>query len=1017
MGSRVVSFLLNFCGSAGMLVFLWKVSRLNIQLIYWQDIVGIFVTIVATGIAVDELSRRVKFPLSVLGVVGFIMAAILGVCDSYIPWVRSWFRSIHWFGKILVSGGIVGCSFFISWFGVEFFGEIIGSAFENDNEVKNPCEKHWTLRILEVLLCTSAVAYLVYEGFVYETKKGMIVCCTLGGLLAIWDLYKIWLNVDFTGRGAYGLAMKYYKGDGVDKDLTKSIKFFLKAAKRGHVLAQYWTAHSYANSLGVMENQSEAFKWYHKAAKKGDADAQYAVATRLQEGNGVERNYTEAVRWLQDGALRGEACFQNYLGWMYENGYGVEKDYVEAVKWYRKAAKQNDATAQRNMGLCYEYARGVEKDLAVALKWYEKAGANGSAKSKHDVERIRKMLNEDLDDDEAEEDVDGSGEEYDDDDEYDDEDSPEDEYDNEDEGEDADEDDGENEDDDEYEGEDENDENVDDDDDDTDPMEELNAMIGLESVKHEVAELKDFMELQNIRRKHGLKGGKVSCHCVFTGNPGTGKTTVARIIARIYHQLGVIKTSKLIEIDRAGLVAEYQGQTAIKTNEVIDSALDGVLFIDEAYTLADGGDGDYSKEAITTLLKRMEDERDRLVVIVAGYTNEMRRFMDMNPGLKSRFTRTINFPDYSEADLAEIFLKMVSEDDYVLTDEADDAARLSIHNLLKKKDKNFANARSVRNLYDETIRRMSQRLVKCKGRKTKKLLSTIRAEDLPGGNMGSVDDVEKILAEVNSMIGLSSVKEELKRLVASIRAQKAREADGVESMTMSYHCVFTGNPGTGKTTIARVIAKMYHALGILSTDKVIEVDRSKLVAEYVGQTAVKTNDAVDSALDGVLFIDEAYSLAPKYKEDFGQEAIDTLLKRMEDERNRLVVIVAGYTNEMETFINSNPGLQSRFTRTIEFPDYSAQELTKIFTSLVAKHKFTASKGCEIAFLKAMEDAVSRKDEKFGNGRFVRNCFEKIVEQQALRLAKLKSTSKKQRYELTMDDVAATLPKVDSSENK
>jgi len=244
-----------------------------------------------------------------------------------------------------------------------------------------------------------------------------------------------------------------------------------------------------------------------------------------------------------------------------------------------------------------------------------------------------------------------------------------------------------------------------------DPYEELNSLIGLESVKDEVNSLANFVKVQKKREAQGLKTSSVSYHCVFTGSPGTGKTTVARILARIYKDLGVVKSGHLVETDRSGLIAEYVGQTAVKTNAVVDSALNGVLFIDEAYALLDSkGMGGYGNEAIATLLKRMEDDRDSLVVIVAGYTNEMKNFIDSNPGLQSRFTRYINFPDYSSDDLYKIFMMRAKKYSYVLDDDADKYLKESLENTVAHKTRNFGNARYVRNLFEKAITNQANRL-------------------------------------------------------------------------------------------------------------------------------------------------------------------------------------------------------------------------------------------------------------------------------------------------------------------
>ncbi|MCL2074406.1 MAG: DUF4236 domain-containing protein [Marinilabiliaceae bacterium] len=246
----------------------------------------------------------------------------------------------------------------------------------------------------------------------------------------------------------------------------------------------------------------------------------------------------------------------------------------------------------------------------------------------------------------------------------------------------------------------------------TDFREELNSLIGLTSVKTEISTLANFIKIQQERQSKGLKTSQPSYHCVFTGNPGTGKTTVARIVAEIYKELGILKKGHLVETDRSGLVAEYVGQTAVKTNKIIDTALDGILFIDEAYSLISESGNDYGKEAIATLLKRMEDNRDRLVVILAGYTTEMQQFIDSNPGLQSRFNRYIEFSDYSDVELYQIFELNLKQFDYTIAENAIIPLQEYLTKTIINKDKNFGNARFVRNLFEKTIERQANRLSK-----------------------------------------------------------------------------------------------------------------------------------------------------------------------------------------------------------------------------------------------------------------------------------------------------------------
>ncbi len=261
----------------------------------------------------------------------------------------------------------------------------------------------------------------------------------------------------------------------------------------------------------------------------------------------------------------------------------------------------------------------------------------------------------------------------------------------------------------------------------SDPIEKLNSLIGLNSVKSEIISLKNFLKIQIERNKQGLKQTSISYHCVFTGNPGTGKTTVARILAEVYKNLGIIEKGHLVETDRSGLVAEYVGQTAVKTNKIIDSALDGVLFIDEAYSLIGGGD--YGKEAIATLLKRMEDDRDRFVVILAGYTEEMQSFIDSNPGLQSRFSRYIEFPDYSAEELFKIFELKMKENEYTITDDAKIYLQTFFTDSVNNKDRNFGNGRFVRNVFEKVITRQSNRLASLPSLNSQ-ILSEITIEDL-----------------------------------------------------------------------------------------------------------------------------------------------------------------------------------------------------------------------------------------------------------------------------------------------
>ena len=540
---------------------------------------------------------------------------------------------------------------------------------------------------------------------------------------------------------------------------------------------------------------------------------------------------------------------------------------------------------------------------------------------------------------------------------------------------------------------------------------ELDSLVGLEGVKEEVRRIVNLAKVNEARRAQGLKVPPMTYHMVFTGNPGTGKTTVARIVARAFRALGIAKGGQLVETDRSGLVGRYAGETAVKTNEKVDEAIGGILFVDEAYQLASSESDDYGKEAIATLLKRMEDDRDRLIVIAAGYTDEMRDFLDANSGLRSRFSKTIEFADYTAGELAAIFRSMAKKNEFALAPDLDAGLDAAMAKLTAKRDRTFGNARFVRQLFEDATGRQANRLAES-GDLGEESLKTLTLADLGLGEKKAdvrAPTVEEVLAELDALVGLKPVKDEVRRLVATVRANRMRAEKGLENnVTMSYNFVFTGNPGTGKTTVARILGKAFRALGVLDRANFVETDRSGLVAKYEGQTAAKTNKLIDSAMGGILFIDEAYQLNQGENDQYGSEAVATLLKRMEDSRGSMVVIIAGYSEEMKRFMDINSGLASRFNRTIEFPDYSAKELADVFRSMAKKAKYRLSDDVEHWLVPYVSMLTEKRDKNFGNARWARNLFEKSVERQALRVTELGDPSAEELMTLRLSDLGVKL---------
>ena len=544
-----------------------------------------------------------------------------------------------------------------------------------------------------------------------------------------------------------------------------------------------------------------------------------------------------------------------------------------------------------------------------------------------------------------------------------------------------------------------------------DVLAELDSLVGLDEVKAEVRKLVNLAKVNEARRAQGLKVPPMSYHMVFTGNPGTGKTTVARIVARAFRALGIARTGQLVETDRSGLVGTYAGETATKTNAKVDEAIGGVLFVDEAYQLVSGDNDNYGKEAIATLIKRMEDDRDKLIVVAAGYTDEMRDFLDANPGMRSRIARTIEFPDYSAPELAAIFRSMAKKNDFTLAPDLEAGLDAAIAKLTARRDRTFGNARFVRQLFEDATGRQANRLAEA-GSLDADALKTLVLADLAVGERKAdlhAPTVEEVLAELDALTGMKPVKEEVRRLVATVKANKLRAEKGVGGdVTMSYNFVFTGNPGTGKTTVARILGRAFRALGVLDRANFVETDRSGLVAKYEGQTAAKTNKLIDSAAGGILFIDEAYQLNKGENDKYGAEAVATLLKRMEDARGTMVVIIAGYKEEMKKFMAINSGLESRFNRTIEFPDYSAKELAEIYRSMAKKAKYTLSADTDHWLEPYISMLTKERGKSFGNARWARNLFEKSIERQALRVTELADPSPEELTTIRLKDLGVKL---------
>ncbi len=549
-------------------------------------------------------------------------------------------------------------------------------------------------------------------------------------------------------------------------------------------------------------------------------------------------------------------------------------------------------------------------------------------------------------------------------------------------------------------------------------MKKLEALIGLGNIKKKIYDHINYLEFLKLRKEKGFEDDeKISLHSIFTGNPGTGKTTVVKLLGKIYKKMGLLSKGHVHEVDRADLVGEFIGQTAPKAKEAIEKARGGILFIDEAYMLVRAKDDpkDFGKEVIEVIIKEMSDGKGDIAIMAAGYPKEMENFISFNPGLKSRFKYFFHFEDYLPEELLQIADYACEKRHVQLTASARIAVKKMLIEAFRGRDKSFGNARYSYSLIDEGKMNLGLRLMKYPNVRELPniVLSTIEERDIDHIQTAKhkrkidleIDEqlLRETLTELNALVGLNQIKNEVNELVKLVRYYRETGKDVLNKF--SLHTVFTGNPGTGKTTLARIIGKLYKALGLLERGHIVESGRDGLVAGYIGQTALKTKEKIDLALGGVLFIDEAYALSDGGQNNYGKEAIEVILKNMEDLRGKIAVIVAGYPENMDNFLRSNPGLKSRFDRTMHFHDYAPKTLAKIAKYMLNSENLEPDKEAETVLMAHLQKLYNRRDKYFGNARTVRKITEQAIKKQHLRMASMPAEERS-------DTIMKTLTKQD-----
>lgn len=521
-------------------------------------------------------------------------------------------------------------------------------------------------------------------------------------------------------------------------------------------------------------------------------------------------------------------------------------------------------------------------------------------------------------------------------------------------------------------------------------LEQLDSLIGFTAVKEHLHHLLTLHEYQETDDSGG-KDMPINLNMVLKGNPGTGKTMIAKLIGRVYKECGLLSDGRTFKVDRSDLVGGHVGQTAIRTRNWIDKSMGSVLFIDEAYSLTDSGsENDFGQEAVITLVAAMTDHIGEFSVIVAGYPDKMDQFIRSNQGLNGRFIEFL-IEDYTPIELAEIFRGMCRDIKFGIDPDLDTKLENFFRGFksYKSKTEDWQNARECENL----IRKMQQnwllnRTVSDIGEGKKQ--NTFNADHIPTelqrflrSNTQRDENPITGIQQIQSLEGFDEIKAHIRNLTNLVNAA---QQPGMEYLLddVSLHLVLTGNPGTGKTTVARMIAKAYKELGLLKNGNLVEVTDKDLVAGYVGQTSTKTEGKIREALGGILFIDEAYTLVSDGN-TFGQDAIGTLLKAMSDLKGQFAVIVAGYQKEMKQFLDANPGLQSRFAKQFHMSDYTDEQLISIFKSKCKQIKALPSQDLIETLLKLLP--AMRADYKsnripWANGRVIENLVDSIKEQWA-----------------------------------
>lgn len=547
-------------------------------------------------------------------------------------------------------------------------------------------------------------------------------------------------------------------------------------------------------------------------------------------------------------------------------------------------------------------------------------------------------------------------------------------------------------------------------------FEEFDNLVGLHNLKQSLRDFISYLEFVKERKAKGIETNEnISANCIFLGNPGTGKTTVARILGRFFKAIGLLKNGHVVEVDRASLIGEYIGETAQKTEKVINQALGGILFIDEAYSLKrDKNSNDFGQEAIDIILKRMEDYKDKFFVIAAGYPELMEKFINSNPGLKSRFTHHFYFDDYNSSELAEIFKIFSEKEKYSFNEDAEKFLIEKLDSLIDNTDGSFGNARFVRNLFSETKIELSKRYHLLEDEeKDFYSLNTILISDIQSAWLNinnrnnsvvkSNEKIDRYVNEINNLVGLSSVKTTFNRIIASIKVDKLKSEKSISSVHKTYNSIFIAEPGSGTSTVARLFAKSLFASNKLSKGQLIEID-SSLFSGLSKLDAYLTMDELFKKLSGNVILVNDVTASLQCLKHFSDSLLQYFLKKLYLMNDEVTAILSGTREEIEIIIESFPVLESQFPNKFEFEPYTNRQLLEIALSICQKKNYQLDEGAWQQLLELIDEMRQGKNRNFYNARSIKELLNRAISIQEDRILSMPNIQSGDLMTITYDDL-------------